>query len=325
MSNALARILEQLNPTGWLPAAVLVGDVAVAVAYAQATGTPAGRWRELGQDLDQKPFGIILGTLFALALVTILTQTLGFTAIKILEGYWGASRLSASLAALGIWRHCRRRRRLTRLGEKLDAQALAAALPAIKKKFASKPLVATAIDWRVADYDVSSIDGNSVAVADDYLRSKEWLVLAPPRLTHRISAVDELLERFPAPDRMMPTRLGLALRVPEDQLVGPALEGDLRGYVIRNLASVDPLLLSEHDEHRNRLDMYAVMTFMALTLIPINIVLLRHEIANSTMAILMVPALILSLTSYRGAIAAAEEYGQALKAIDRTVTDRPFR
>lgn len=134
VSSALGRILEQLNPTAWLPAAVLVGDVAVAVAYAQAIGSPSARWHEIGMDLNKKPLGIILGTLFALSLVTILTQTLGFTAIRLLEGYWGASKPAAWLAALGIWRHNRRRRRLTELGEKLDADALVAVLPLLKRK-----------------------------------------------------------------------------------------------------------------------------------------------------------------------------------------------
>lgn len=325
VSSALARILEQLNPTAWLPAAVLVGDFAVAVAYAQATGSPATRWHEIGNVIDKKPLGIILGTLFALSLVTILTQTVGFTAIRLLEGYWGASKPAASLAALGIWRHNRRRRRLTLLGEGLDARALRTVLPLLKRKFASEPLVATAIDWRANDLDVASIDPHYLKIADDYLESKEWMRLAPARLAHRISAVDDRLNRFPAPDRMMPTQLGLALRLPEDQLEGPAREGNLRGYVIRNLSAVDPMLLSDHDEHRNRLDMYAVMSLVALTLVPINFLILKNEVAGVTLALLIVAAVMLSWSSYRGAVAAAEEYGQALKAIDRAVIDGAAR
>ena len=123
----------------------------------------------------------------------------------------------------------------------------------------------------------------------------------------------------------MPTQWGLALRLPEDQLEGPAREGNLRGYVIRNLSAVHPMLLSDHDEHRNRLDMYAVMSLVALTLVPINFLILKNEVAGVTLALLIVAAVMLSWSSYRGAVAAAEEYGQALKAIDRAVIDGAAR
>ena len=322
VSSALARILDQLTPTAWLPAAVLVGDVAIAVAYGQAPGTPAQRWRDIGGTLDKKPFGIILGILLALALVTILTQSVGFTAIRLLEGYWGLSAPASWMAALGIWWQSWWRRRWTNLGESLDKRALLAVLPLLKRKFAADPLVATAIDWRANGLDLTRIDRRAVDMADDYIRSREWMRLAPARLVHRISSVDERLKRFPTSDRLMPTRLGLALRVPEDQLEGPAREGDLRGYVIRNLGAVDALLLGEHDEHRNRLDMYAVMSLMCLTLIPIDLVLLWNAVSGGVLVLLSFALVVLSWSSYCGAVAAAEEYGEVLLAIDRQISVR---
>lgn len=321
LSAALGRIIDQLHPTAWLPAALLVGNVALALSYARAQGNPTDRWVTIGSQLDQKPFGVILGVIFALALVTILTQSLGFAAIRFFEGYWGVSLFASWAASLGIWRQNRRQRRLTKLGGKLDARALREALPLVKKKFNSEPLVATAIDWRVNGMATSTIDPQAVAIADDYLGSKQWLQLAPARLTHRIEAVDERLQRFPDPDRMMPTKLGLALRVAEDGLIGPELEGELRGYVIRNLGKIDPLILREHDEHRNRLDMYAVMCAIAVIIIPLNVVVLRGEVPMRTLTLLSISALLVAWSSYRGAVAAAEEYGQALLAIDEALSD----
>lgn len=321
VSAALGRVLDQLHPTAWLPAALLVGDVALALSYARARGDPSDRWAAIGSQLDQKPFGVILGVLFALALVTILTQSLGFAAIRFFEGYWGVSIIASWAASLGIWSQNRRRRSLTRLGDGLDARALREALPLIKKKFNAEPLVATAIDWRVNAMATSAIDQQAVARADDYIASKQWLQLAPARFTHRIEAVDERLQRFPDPDRMMPTKLGLALRVVEDKLVGPALEGELRGYVIRNLGRIDPPILREHDEHRNRLDMYAVMCAIAVAIVPLNVVVLHGEVSGLTLTSLSIGALLVAWSSYRGAVAAAEEYGQALLAIDDALSD----
>ncbi len=325
MSSALARILEQLNPTAWLPAAVVVGDVALALAYRSATGTPGARWREVGALLDRKPLGVILGTLGALALVTILTQTFGYSAIRTLEGYWGSSRLAARIVNRGIRRQERRQADLLKARAALEDDAISHALPLIKSGLHSKPMVATAIEYRVTGVDVSAIDKPSLAAADAYLEDREWGPLVPAVIAHRIGEVDRQLEHFPRADRMMPTKLGLRLRVAEDDLRLPAAEGNLRGFVTRNLHAIDPRLLADHDEHRNRLDMLAVLTFASLVLVPINLLVLWTPVSAPILVTFSVAAGLLSWSSYRGAVAAAGEYGQSLLAIDDSLSDDPAR
>jgi hypothetical protein len=322
VSASLGRILDQLSPTAWLPAALLVGDVALAMAYAHYTGDAGERWASIGELLDTRPLGIILGTLFALAAITILTQSMGFAAIRFLEGYWGVSKVASLAASIGIWRQNRRRARLSKLAEDLEEEAFKASLPLVKRSLKKDPLVVTLLEMQAAGIDtavVAMFDPSAGRRAADYRAGQEWLQFSPARMAHRISGIDERLQQFPDPERMMPTRLGLALRVAEDSLAGPIQDGELRGYVIRNLARIDPLLLSEHDEHRNRLDMYAVLWAMSLAVIPVNLALLRHEVSALTKAALVFAAVVLAWTSYRGAVSAAEEYGEALKAIDDSV------
>lgn len=321
MSTALARILEQLNPTAWLPAAVVVGDVSLALAYATTPGDPSSRWRAVGALLDRKPLGVILGTLGALALVTILTQTFGYSAIRSLEGYWGPSRLAAILVNRGIRRQERRQVRLIGSRAKLEEQAIRAALPQIKRSLAKRPVVATAIEYRLNGIDVSAIAEADLAYADDYLASRDWTPLVPATLGHRISEVDRQLEHFPRSDRMMPTKLGLRLRVAEDELQIPSQEGTLRGFVTRHLKTIEPRLLADHDEHRNRLDMLAVLTFAAILLVPMNTLVLWSSVSSLTLSLLAIGALMLSWSAYGGAVAAAGEYGQSLMAIDDALSE----
>jgi hypothetical protein len=115
---------------------------------------------------------------------------------------------------------------------------------------------------------------------------------------------------------MMPTKLGLRLRVAEDGLQVPSQEGNLRGFVTRHLQTIEPSLLADHDEHRNRLDMLAVLTFASILLVPINTLVLRSHVSPLTLTLLAAGALVLSWSAYRAAVAAAGEYGQSLLAID---------
>ena len=325
MSAALARILEQLNPTAWLPAAVVVGDVALALAYGSVAGDPGTRWRAVGALLDRKPLGVILGTLGALALVTILTQTFGYSAIRAREGYWGSSKVSARIVNRGIRRQEERHATLLKVRAELEGEALAKAMPLIKRALAGKPMVATAIEYRVTGIHVSAIDKTALAAADSDLAARSWAPLVPATLAHQISEVDRQLELFPRADRMMPSKLGLRLRVAEDGLRLPAQDGNLRGFVTRHLNTIEPRLLADHDEHRNRLDMLAVLTFAAILLIPINLFLLWKEASLPTLAVISAAAGVLSWSAYRGAVAAAGEYGQSLLAIDDALSGSRVR
>lgn len=88
-SAVAGRILDQLNPTAWLPAAMIIADLWVAIAYRLSEGESIARLRSIADVLNSKPFGILVTTVLALVLTTIITQSIEFAAIRVLEGYWG--------------------------------------------------------------------------------------------------------------------------------------------------------------------------------------------------------------------------------------------
>lgn len=322
-SAVAGRILDQLSATAWLPAALIVSDVGVAAAYQLASGSPAERWRSIADTLNAKPFGVILGVSFALVLVTIITQSLEFAAIRFLEGYWGSSSLASTLIRFGIFFERRRRRGLTRTGDRLDRKALEAALPAIRTQLKARPTMVAAIEWIHRGDDTSSFASALVEEAQAYITSRDWLRMAPTHLIHRLNVIDAAAASFPSEDRMMPSRLGQALRSSEDRL--EYSDDPLRGYVIRNLARINPLLLGEHDQYRNRLDMYAVMCLASVFLTGANIALLWHVVAGEGLATLSALTLLLAWASYRGAVASAHDYGTTLLAINHELSGGPER
>jgi len=320
-SAVAGRILDQLSATAWLPAALLVGDIALVLAYAQTKGTPEQRWASILAFLNAKPFGVILAVAFALVLATIVTQSFEFVAIRFLEGYWGTSLLGSGIAGAGIGIQRWRRRRLTSLGSKLEHKALVSIIPLIHLRFVDEPLVAAAVERKVLNIEDGSIDEKSRAQGNEYLRNREWLPLVHPALAHRITAVDDKSDGFPDEDRMMPTRLGLVLRSAEDRLAAGQEGENLRGLVIGNLHRIDPATLQEHDQYRNRLDMYSVLCFVSATLAVVNVAVLRGSIETRTLVLLTIAMLLLSWASYRGTLTTAEDYGTVLTEIDRRLSD----
>lgn len=322
-SAVAGRILDQLSPTAWLPAAFLVGDVAIIGAYALAQGSPHDRWRAVVEWINQKPFSVVLGVLASLVLTTIVTQSFEFLAIRSLEGYWGTSWLGAQLVGLGIGIQAARRRRLTRIGRKLDQRALRSILPHLQVIFRVDPLLASAVERQIRGQDCGSIPQAKQVAAAGYIEGRNWLSLVSSKLCHRLSAVDVAAERFPAEHRMMPTRLGLALRSGEDRLSSGSKGSDLRGFVIRHLKAIDSLTLTEHDQYRNRLDMYSVLCIVSVLLAAFNGVALSPT-PNAPVAIAVgaLPLLILSWASYEGAVATASDYVTVLQEIDKQVSGR---
>ncbi|TDW70584.1 hypothetical protein [Kribbella pratensis] len=271
--------------------------------------------------LDTKPIGVILAVVFTLVLATILTQPFEFVAIRLLEGYWGTSWLGAGLAAVGIQRHQMRKGRLIRLGGKLDARALEKCLPHIHQTFINEPLLATAIERKIRAIDDAAIDADTRRRAADYIKAQAWMEVAPARLFHRITAVDDAVQRFPDDDRMMPTRLGLVLRSMEDRLGAGQAGADLRGFVIRNLSSIDSATLAEHDQYRSRLDMYASLCLITSALSAVNLAILRSEVEVSSLVLITAAMLVLSWACYRGAVMTAEGYATVLTGIDKQIND----
>ena len=107
----------------------------------------------------------------------------------------------------------------------------------------------------------------------------------------------------------------------EDRLRGDLSGDKMRSYLYRHLDRVGPELMSQHDQHRNRLDMCAVLTVLCALLAVLDAALLPKLLPISYVGWTCSGLIGLSYLSYRGAVAAAMDYGPTLLAINSQVED----
>ena len=100
LSQFLAKVLDQLSLTAWLPAAVLVAGITVLGRLRLNSDESPG---DVLSALARMHFGALVILLFALVTATVITQSFAFEAIRVLEGYWGANRVTAQPMRLAIW------------------------------------------------------------------------------------------------------------------------------------------------------------------------------------------------------------------------------
>lgn len=87
-----------------------------------------------------------------------------------------------------------------------------------------------------------------------------WERYAPPDLLRRQVNIDKSRRDYPKPGRMLPTRLGNVLRTHEDQTQRQRVET----FVLEIYELLPQTLRVQHDEQRNRLDLYCSMIFVVL-------------------------------------------------------------
>lgn len=323
LSPFAARVLSQLAVTAWLPAALLMADVYLVLGLfmvrpAHGTAT-ADNLKRVVATLNAKPVGVIIAVVLGMFVATLITQSLGFAAIRFLEGYWGGSLAAAMPTKIGVGIQRARQWLLMRRADKLDGAAFRAAAPAVRLRLHDDVQLGLAVDTLGRGWPAAGIDEEVLERARAYLRKGEWRVLAPAHLRHRLSAVETRLSRFPAKSRMMPSRFGNTLRVAEDALHGDVVGSRLRGWVMRHLTEIDPLQLEQLDMYHDRLEMYAVMTPMCLGLAVLDAAALPYTIPGSTTALFAAGFVLLSAFCYRGAVSTAIDYGIALQTANKAV------
>jgi hypothetical protein len=111
ISAFVARVLDQLSLSAWLPAAFLTASLALLLQFrADKSASPLRAVRDLTAD----PVRVLVLIVPALVLATVVTQAFSFEAIRALEGYWHR-RGPASLARkVMIKRQVRRADALTK-------------------------------------------------------------------------------------------------------------------------------------------------------------------------------------------------------------------
>jgi len=122
---------------------------------------------------------------------------------------------------------------------------------------------------------------------------------------------------YPDTSRILPTRLGNLLRATEDRLQNTG--GDLQGFVLRQYALAPRRVQMQHDQFRNRLEMYCTLVFVSVLLLFLTpITLLGRSIDYIAIIIISISFAALSVASYLAAFASAGGYCVALKQMDVT-------
>ena len=315
LSQLLSKVLEQLNISAWLPAAMLVGNLALLL---QLHSNHKFDITRALKDLTEKPLGTLIVLVFSLLLATIVTQAFEFEIIRLLEGYVSSTHgVIQSVTALRIRRHERKRsgledkRRKSERAAFMQAREVMLSLPGAYER-----AVLDFIEDDVYQRPQKRVPTPAVARMID---ETDWRKHLPSDVLYQMDCIDSRLDSYPESNRLLPTRLGNVLRAAEDKLpLGD--DEDLEGFVIRRYDEIPSSLKDEHKDYRTRLDMYCslVLVFAALSSLALALLI---SVAPAWGTGLFVGAYaVMACVCYEAAIASARGYGEALQEIGRKLT-----
>ena len=305
LSQLLARILNQLSTSAWLPSSILVFLVLLIATTWVANGDVIQGFTKMVQ-VDLPQLALIVG---AVIMMTTLTQAFEFGAIQTLEGYWGRGRLGQALAARGVRRFAAKKselqNRLCDVRERLVGQ--------MRARLAEADDVSES-DLAIIENDILERPEIGSDQERDSARSINWQACVDSSLVRLSRELENALEFYPQQEfDILPTRFGNTMRSYEER--GPRDdENRLQGYVERLIDRLPVELRNDHDLHRQRLDLYAslVFVFAAAGLLSAPILAFR---SNRWGLILSIACLAFASLSYRATIAAAKGYGGMLEVI----------
>lgn len=312
-SAFVGRVLDQLSLSAWLPAAMLVGSVAVLL---QLHAEPSRNLAEAITDLTGKPLGLLIVLLFALVLATMVTQAFEFDVIRLLEGYWGHSALVGGISRLFVRRQRRGLERLTVRRENLTLRAFRGS------RLIDRQLIPVDKQYIVALIE-EDLGGSSSSPASGWRAKRrirealsfDWKRFAPAELMRRLDAVETRIGEYPRAHRLMPTKLGNVLRAAED-VISTADGDELEGFVIRHWDETPDGLRREHDRYRTRLDMYCTLTIVLAVLAVLAPVLITRGARYFPVTVAVSAAyVVMSFVSYAAAVASARRYVTILQTI----------
>jgi hypothetical protein len=131
---------------------------------------------------------------------------------------------------------------------------------------------------------------------------------------YRIASTAARLKSYPEKSRILPTRLGNALRATEDNI--ELEEGEnIEGYVVRNYDQLSVALKSQHKDYRTRLDMYCclVLVFSILAVTSVAALVRISPLWGMFVAVMVYVSM--ACLSYEAAIATGRAYGLILQEI----------
>jgi hypothetical protein len=308
LSAFIARVLDQLAITAWLPAALLIGVATLLVQLSQhpenGLDIPAAVQR-----LATLPWGTIIVLIFGLVLTTMVTQAFSFGAIRTLEGYWGPSGFGGWAGGKRIARQLLKRKSLDERIKALELKAFHVAKPKLIGRIPREQL--DVIEERV--YRIPAERRTVVTAEVRRAATKvKWRAEAEPSTVAALDRAYSRLADYPSQlHRFLPTKMGNIIRASEDQL---GVEGkSLEGFLMRNYSAIPTRLLAQHDQWRDRLEMYSTLVYVSLSLALGSLPLLRSiGPYGRGSAVACVTLGLLTWLFHRAALASARGYGSVL-------------
>ena len=316
LSAFLARVLDQLSLSAWLPAAFLTASLAVMYRLAQQGNLDVAK---AVTDLTSDPVAFLIVTVPIVILATLVTQSFSFEAIRALEGYWERRWL------LG-WLH----HGLVRLRMKHKA-SVRARLPGVRDRAFGSARSPMQLDGRprevvdAIEADLLGLDRDDLEGQPERLRANTaWRDYGDPILIAKYDRLRGVLKEYPEDGLIMPTKLGNVLRATEAKLQNAG--GDVGTFALRRRRLVDARIQVQHDQFRTRLDMYCILVFVSVLLAALWPVLLKdvpHPWASEFMVWLIPPVSysLLTVAAYKAAVASARGYCTILRFMDQASGD----
>jgi hypothetical protein len=311
VSAFIARVLDQLTLTAWLPAAFLTASVAVLLQF---RADNSANVLEAVRALTADPVRVLVLIIPLLVIATVVTQAFSFEAIRTLEGYWHRRGLASVARTLMIRRQVHRKENITKHRLRASEKAFYAAEPRMLRNGIPFPIV------NAMKAQALELSNPPLTVEErerlDRLNWRDWSD------AWRVAAVDHLIkdeDAYPLDThRVLPTRLGNLIRATEDQLENT--DGDVQGFALRRYSMAPRLVQVEHDKFRDRLEMYCTLVFVSAALLIFTaVILLGSGVDLAAIAIIAGSFVALSGASYLAAIASAGGYCSALREMDRDV------
>lgn len=309
VSAFVARVLDQLTLSAWLPAAVLAASVAILLQFRSAKS--ANVLHAVGA-LTANPVRLLVIMIPLLVIATIITQAFSFEAIRTLEGYWRRRGLPSKARTLRIRRHFHKK---TAINNRLHAayeEALDAGREQMRKRGISDVL------FNALKESLLEVENQSASTEiKQELIGIEWRDSCNAWHTAKIDQLLRDLECYPKDDsRILPTKLGNLIRATEDELRDA--EDDVEGFVLRCYSRAPHIVQMQHDQFRNRLEMYCTLVFVSASLVLLALaILLGSGITAIAIAVASGSFAALCAASYLAAVASAGGYCAALREMDK--------
>ena len=307
LSAFIARVLDQLTLSAWLPAALFTAGAAILLQFRRQGSVDV---LQAVRVLTADPVRVLVLIIPLLVIATIVTQAFSFEAIRTLEGYWHRRGPAGLARKFMIWRHVRRKENITKRRRKVTKEAFYATRPHIIDASIPIPIV-DAFEAQVLGKELPSLTGEECRRLDG-MDWENWCD------AWRRAQIDHLIndeQAYPIASRVLPTKLGNLMRATEDRLKNAG--DDLQGFVLRRYAMAPRRVQMQHDQFRNRLEMYCILVFVSgILLVLTPITLLGRGIDAASIAIISAGFAALGVASYLAALASAGGYLAALKEMD---------